>query len=521
MRKWTMMAVLALVAGYLTGCGKPEETVSSDPPPEPVPPMQILGAELQALDEAGDTNGVVARLNAALTDETFAEHAITLMGWILGYELRLGRVEDALGRYHALVVSAPEKALPLVEIIPNYYRAQGNETGLVAWCEQLIAAPGAESLKPPVWRLAIASLARQGRYADVQERLPAVLALGEVSARDMLAEVLRQALHDKAYADALRLATALEPLVEPGGQLATLVVLTRIDVMLGQARLEEAESLLLSQAASLKDRDLAGRLVRLLRAADEAGKGEQVSRIAVGVLDEMTGRTSVRDQIGRLWVQLAVDAQDPAAFLVRAAKALDAGLTPPRMAQIVESGFYLVMQTGDMAQREAGTKLVARALALDGLSDDQRESLLMRQLDAAFYRNDFKAAATVVEGGIPNHDETWHAELLDKIAAHVALGEGRHADAIKLFRKHMATVARWEEPVKNPENGNLMTKEVVLGFNEKRLGDIYTGMDGHGDDAQAAYRRAREWYGKALDLLKPDSPEYAQAQAELSTVPGK
>ncbi|MBT3192802.1 MAG: hypothetical protein HN341_09635 [Verrucomicrobia bacterium] len=109
--------------------------------------------------------------------------------------------------------------------------------------------------------------------------------------------------------------------------------------------------------------------------------------------------------------------------------------------------------------------------------------------------------------------------MKDKVGAHLALQEGRPSDAIELFRKHMVRVAAWEAPVVNPENGAKMTREAVLGFNEKRLGDIYIGMDGHAADAGAAYARARDWYQKALADLEPGTIEFKSATDELSRVP--
>ena len=517
MQKWAMMTVLAGLC--VIGCSCDEEPVACVPPPEPLPPMQQLSAELQALDRVGDTNGLTARLEAALTDATFADERGTILAWLLGYELRVGQVDAAVARFGALVGAEPATALPLVDMIPRYYRAQGNETGIVSWCEGILATPGAESLAPSAWRWLVPSLARQDRYGDIQAHLPAVLAFGEDQSCSLLEGTFRQGLGAKAYDELAALLDAVAPKAEPGGRLAMLVALTRADVMLSQAHLDEAERFLLARAETLSDGDLAARLERLVRAADAGGQTQQVERVVAAVLDGMPEKTATRDRVGRLWVGQAIDAKAPAIFLARMGKALDAGLTLARVASAYEDGFYLVMTSGDTVLRDACTALGVRILGQGELSDCERESLLMRQLDSAFYRNDFKAAVTVLKGGIPNHDEAWHTDLLGKVSAHLALQEGRKADAIDLFREHMARIEQWTEPVRNPENGNMMIKEAVMGFNEKRIGDIYASMDGHADDAKAAYARAREWYGKALELFKADSPEHAEAQRELSAVP--
>jgi hypothetical protein len=83
----------------------------------------------------------------------------------------------------------------------------------------------------------------------------------------------------------------------------------------------------------------------------------------------------------------------------------------------------------------------------------------------------------------------------------------------------MARVDAWTEPVINPANGAGMTREAVLGFNEKRIGDIYSKMEGHAEDAAAAYLRSREWYNKAIAAAKPGSIERKIAEKELAQVP--
>jgi hypothetical protein len=178
----------------------------------------------------------------------------------------------------------------------------------------------------------------------------------------------------------------------------------------------------------------------------------------------------------------------------------------------------MVMMSGDADLQKRCVALVEKINAAD-LSDSLHESLLLLLLDGAFYRNDFKQAYEIVKAGIPGYDEKWHAEMKDKVGAHLALQEGRKSDAIALFRKHMERVAAWTEPVMNPTNGAMMTREAVLGFNEKRIGDIYAGMDGHAEEAKAAYGRARDWYNKAISSAKPGSIEQKLAKEELALVP--
>ncbi len=522
MQKWAdrLLVCVCVAMACLAGCKEGEQLAGETLAVEPPTPMQELNAALRALDEAGDTNGVVARLESSLQDAAFADQRPVLQNWLLGYELRIGRLDAAIARFDAMIDAAPDIALSVLDLFPRHFQNTGDEAGLVAWCERVLANPGADPLVPSLWQLMVPSFVRQGRYAEVVARLPSVLALGETHARPILERVLRQGLNDKAYADMLSLVGAIEAGVEPGTELVMVATLTKADVMLCQARLDEVEQLLMAKALTMRDGDLAVRVVQLVRAAGAAGKGAQVERVVSQVLSGMPDQKQTRDQVGRAWVRLAVDAKDGVTFVARTGKLLEAGVTPSRVAAVYEDGFYVTMVGGDADLRQACATLGKRILQLDGLTDYETESLLMRQLDSAFYRQDFKSALVVLEGGIPNHDEAWHADMIRKVSAHMAQQEGRHEEAIKLFRAHMDGIEAWTEPIRNPENGNMMTKEAVMGFNEKRIGDIYAAMGGRDEDAKAAYRRAREWYGKALEVLNPDSPEHAEARKELAGVPG-
>jgi predicted negative regulator of RcsB-dependent stress response len=70
----------------------------------------------------------------------------------------------------------------------------------------------------------------------------------------------------------------------------------------------------------------------------------------------------------------------------------------------------------------------------------------------------------------------------------------------------------------DPATGVVHTREMILGRNAKRIGDIYRDMAGDAESAKAAYAEARAYYNKAL-ASKPDKEVVDIIQAEMATIP--
>jgi predicted negative regulator of RcsB-dependent stress response len=176
------------------------------------------------------------------------------------------------------------------------------------------------------------------------------------------------------------------------------------------------------------------------------------------------------------------------------------------------------MKDGTEEERRYSREVAARVRAIEGLTEKEQMRLSLMMLDGAFDAKEFTAAVDVLKQGVPGRDEQWHAALIGKISAHIALSEDRHDDAVKLFRQYMDFVKTWEESETNPETGQLMSKEAVLGFNEKRIGDILTAAGEQGK-ARAAYKRALKYYKQALEAVESGSKDYSDIEAEMKAVP--
>ncbi len=516
MKQWTrtvMVSVLGLAV--LTGCNrggcgrKPQGEV---PETAMIDQLRIEIADLK-IEQGRDA--AIVRMKGMIQDPALAEYKASLTEWLLDEYLREESVEATQDAYLALAAMDDEFARLGFRKIMDASTATDAEA-TAAWYDKILAAPVSDAMKAYVWQRRAEAYAESGSIAPCVARLDEILALGSPEQNLAIVGSVAGAglkISDYAGLDAL-LAAVRDRGAERQDLLQRMLVL-EADMLLQQDKLAEAETFLNANADALGDGSLKTAVLRLLAKADAT----MAARLVAAAYAAGDTRPVTRDAVASSWIRMASTAQQREAFLARAGEALDSGCPPPRVVSVFKDGFYMVMTSRDAALQTRCTALARRLNDSLPEEDRARQTLSLMLLDGAFYVQDFKQALAVIEGGVHGYDEQWHAEMTDKVGAHLALQENRPEDAVALFRKHMERVLAWTAPVMNPENGAKMIKEAVMGFNEKRIGDIYAGMEGRGEDAQAAYGRARNWYQKALELLEPDSLEHKQATAELAAVP--
>jgi hypothetical protein len=521
MKRWVgsvLVSVLSLAV--LTGCnrgGCGRRPQAEIPETAVIDELRIEIADLKI--EQG-REAAIARMKAVLSDPALAEYKPSIVEWLLDEYLRedpIGVVQDA---YLELAAGDEVIASAGFRQVMQASGASTNVADVVAWYEKVLASGITDDAKAYVWDLRARAYAADGAIAPIAARIGEILALQPpTSAFRILQGVFGEGLRLEDFDGLDAVLGAIQPAAAEREDLAHLVLGVKADILMRKGMLVEAETFLLENADALGDRALSDRAASLLKPATAAASVELCERVVAWALAAGDERPETRRAVISEWVRMASKANDAGGFLARLTQALDGGCPPDQLLPSFNQGFYGVMMTRDATLQKTCLSIADRFKEMEALSQGQSQSLGLMMLDGAFYMQDFRRAYDLVDAGIPGQDEEWHTEIKDKVGAHLALQEGRFEDAIVLFRKHMDRVMAWEAPVVNPESGARMIKEAVLGFNEKRIGDIYAGMDGRGDDAQAAYARARDWYGKALEILEADSREHKDAASELAQVP--
>jgi tetratricopeptide (TPR) repeat protein len=213
---------------------------------------------------------------------------------------------------------------------------------------------------------------------------------------------------------------------------------------------------------------------------------------------------------------IAGQAGKPADLAERLKAVLDFGLRAECVSRLYRRYFYRAVRGEDAARTEMLLQTGDRLM--EGLkSEDEKTKLRQMLLDAAFLAEDYRRALKILEQGIPEYDKQWHDMAIVKVKAHLAMKEGKKAEAIEHLRTFMEYVATWDKPARDPASGVPHTKEMTLGRNAKRIGDIYKSM-GDTEGAAKAYEEAGGYYEKSLLELPAGSPEWQVLKNDLEAL---
>ena len=154
------------------------------------------------------------------------------------------------------------------------------------------------------------------------------------------------------------------------------------------------------------------------------------------------------------------------------------------------------------------------------LADDEelRTEIKTKLLDACFLLHDYDQALIMLESGIPGRDASWLQTAIVKVKAHRALEHQEPREAVKYFRAFMDLIrASKDTEVPDPVTNIVFPREMILGRNAKRIGDILAGIP-DADEAAKAYAEARGLYAEAMDKTH-DADARKVIEGEIAQLP--
>ena len=509
---WIVVVLLGV-----TGCGGRNED-SAKAQPVTLETMDAFVAELDAVRDKDGSKTVIRRLKKALDDKRYAAVRSDVAMLLLNEYINDDDLSAAQDLWLKLAISDKSTASRSFSMIASACSST-NSADAVKWCDRILEAPVSDMIKSQTWRMMIGQQGRAGKLDSIIARLPEIMKLGKSDSYNVFLVLTQTALYTENYDILKNLAGFVDSNAAGRDDLKKLILSAKADALVRQKKFNDAWIFIQNNAKALGDADLSKTTVNLVNHCIKQGKDEILSAVADTCFREKQTYPRTCDSVAVIWLSQAVEKHDVKMFMDRLSRCIAVGCSVNRIVPAIRDGFYLVMDKGNEVQRQASVALIERLRNSKGIDEYSSQSLTLMLLDGAFYRNDFKSACKIVENGVPGYDKKWHQGMLDKIGAHLALQEKRYADAIKLFRKHMARIEKWKNPMVNPENGAKMTREAVLAFNEKRIGDIYLKMGGHEKEAKESFDRARNLYNQAISNAVPGSIERKLAQQELSQVP--
>jgi len=171
---------------------------------------------------------------------------------------------------------------------------------------------------------------------------------------------------------------------------------------------------------------------------------------------------------------------------------------------------------------DSNTKMLSNILnftatLLPKLSDDAKQTMLDRRLDAFFLVGNYDGAIDLLEKGLPSHSPGWCRGTAAKLRYHKALNEGKKEEAIKqlmVFIEFMQSDEQKEFEDCDPTTGIIYSREWVIAKNFMRCAEIARDLKDAANEAKYL-AEAKKLYATALEKAKDDSKALAELKKEM------
>lgn len=510
-KAWLSLALVALVG---IGCGKSKTAGDS------MPAVDRFSAEATAKAESGDLAGALALLDKGITQVSDPSEKGRLFALELGLLLGQNKLADAEARYLKAAATPADVSLAVqaTGFIEGYLARQPEgHSNVLAWCDRLDQAGLPEALQAPVLQNRLSALWALGQF---DQALALIETRGWAMPDAVAGGLFGRFIQSSLAAGQLDLAAqALAFLDEKGGKRAGLAALAaegRIDLAVARADFAGAGDLLFERAALFDDGASAGFLDKIARGALAGGKADASDAVVEKALSAFANRPGTRARAQRWWLLRARDAGDLGMGLDRLEKLDALGVPPAQLAGGVNILSQMVLPSN--TPPAAAARMMDFAGRLKARVTEEGDVALLAgvQLDAGFRLEDYAGLVKVLEAGVPGHDAAWHQTMINKVKAHLDLKEGRIDDAVAKFRLFMAAIAaQADQGHRDPITDERVTKDMILGYNASRIGDIYDKA-GRAEDAAKAYAEAKADYEKALKGFAAGDPEIKTINEILS-----
>ena len=160
------------------------------------------------------------------------------------------------------------------------------------------------------------------------------------------------------------------------------------------------------------------------------------------------------------------------------------------------------------------------ATLLPKLSDDAKQTMLDRRLDAFFLVGNYDGAIDLLEKGLPSHSPGWCRGTAAKLRYHKALNEGKKAEAIKqllVFIEFMQSDEQKDFEDCDPTTGIIYSREWVIAKNFMRCAEIARDLKDAANEAKYL-AEAKKLYATALEKAKDDPKALVEIKKEAKAV---
>ncbi len=482
----------------------------------PVQRAQAVIDRSVALSKQGQTDAALAELRAMHADRKYRASRGLVLGAMIDINLEAGRVVAAETLFKEVAARDVREAAGVVGKIEDRLERAGRQYELYRWCESLGSLGFTDGALASIAAYHLRAIRELGKWPETLKVLPEYTCRLPEPDGLRLTETEFVAIHREGITDYARALVAITAKGPASPAREALVARMRTDLLLDAGQYAEAEALFRQHAAAWREDAAGSLLVRLTGGTNAVAQGtdtaEALCRFAGGIKD----RPKLRDTAADIWVAKAANRGDADATIDRLVTLRRDRLAPTFLAGQLRKHYRLLVKN---ATKPGFVALLAFCQGLlDELGDGDRALVANMTLDCCFFLERYDVALPLIEKGISGHDERWTRKMASKVRAHLFLQQGKPQEAVASFREFMRFVSEEKGNQIDPLTGTLVSPEMVLGLNAKRIGDILAGAaDPVG--AAKAYQEAREHYGRALQEFGEKTPEHARIKADMAAVP--
>lgn len=517
MKKRIGMCVIVACLLALNGFGQAAAKPSSKAKDAPNANLMSMSlAELQAsantLLQQGDTNAAIKALTAC--NETSFRQNANEFSTLLNILLKEGKLAEAQSAYQNTIAQHDSLTRDYYNRLRQYYISQNNAPATLEWTASLQT----KDLPPALRAQAFAWLFEASRTAGPVSRVTDLVSVciakfDATTSHNLLNEVIRAYDGAGDQASANKVLDAIEHTKNLAPELRLLATSQRINLLFSSAKWTKAEKLFQNEANTLPDVELAACFQHARTCAIQAKQLDLLDGLCSWILKEQKKKPLTWQAAAGAWLENAKIRKSVADILARLEALMQMGCPNKFLAAYYYEYWSMVVKDGKPADLAAISKFGDKLSAT--LTDKRdKEIFQMYAFVNCIVSEDYAQALKMLEKPLPNMKPPEQQIAINKIKAHLALQKGNKPEAVELFRAFMETVKTWPEPEVDPITGMIYTKEMCLGMNAKRIGDILSSMN-DAKGAQAAYLEADGYYTAAQKEARVNSPESAYIKTHL------
>ncbi len=484
----------------------------------PANPLHDLYVEADAKLEADDKEGATQLMVAALDDEAYSEYKSELFTVFIRFLIYTEQIDEAKTRFLNIIRTEPELAKPGFDLIYGYYAMQEDKAALQDWVRQLLIQPLTGSMKRTADEWLLVSLLDLDAENELGGKLGAYIEGYTIEqAAPLVRRLNATALQQENFDQVEQILTTAEASSKAGTpDLLAVIISGRILNQAAQRQWDAVEASMPRAIEELADITLQTTLANVNSALRRAGEHERIERLAEKVLRSVdVEKKGARNIAAREWVNAAMALENPGQVPERIGELIAMKLPPRQIYAQISRHFYKLLENEKVVQ-----ELLVQADIVAPLLEEEstRNALNALILDGCFVTKNYARALELLEEAIGDRDDDLHAKAIVKVKAHKAEQEGLVDEAVKHYRDFMEIMAKSEEDSPDPVTNVIHTRDMILGRNAKRIGDIYRGA-GREEDAAKAFAEARRHYQKTLDNDELNAETRALASQEMEKVP--